>query len=158
MEVSKASKDSLKRRLDRNRMILKRRMRRFIKVQQLEEEQRILAEEAAARLRRENEEDVDNELEEDDEFKKSFGYRKANRRAHHRWSKLRIEEDNYVLPTKSKHALDDMLAGYSVQGALNLAEERKGMLTADKMSRSKMSWQNSNVCCTVRALTCLKQM
>ena len=68
MEVSKASKDSLKRRLDRNRMILKRRMRRFIKVQQLEEEQRILAEEAAARLRRKWE-DVDNELEEDDEFK-----------------------------------------------------------------------------------------
>ena len=41
----KALKDSLKRRLDRNRMILQRKeMRRFIKGQQLEEEQRILAE------------------------------------------------------------------------------------------------------------------
>ena len=65
-------------------------------------------------MREENGEDLDDEPEEDDEFKNLSDIEKANRRAH------QVVKSSFKLtplPTKSRHALDDMLAGYSVQGA-----------------------------------------
>ena len=81
--------------------------------------------------------DLDNELEEDDEFKNLSDIEKANHPGTSQVVKSSYSTRQFYVPAKSEHALDDMLAGYSVQGALDLAEERKGMLTADKMSRSK---------------------
>ena len=136
-EQSNYLKDVVKRRMERDRMILKRRMRRFVKQIRIEEEKRLLKEQEEARLQQEKDEDGGNELVEDDEFAALPNEEKAFRRAHHRWAKLRVEQDNFVLPQRSRNALDDMLAGYTVQGALDLAEERKGMLDSGSASTAK---------------------
>ena len=80
------------------------------------------------------EEEGDNDHQEEEEDANLTFAERAQKRAYKKLHKLRREGNKFVLTSREKHAMEDMLAGYNAQGALDLAEKRK---SADVLEQVK---------------------
>ena len=121
----------MKRQQLRDQMMQRRAARRYLKFIQNAEAARLAAEaEEARRLKEAEDEGGDDEGGDDEDANLSFQER-ALKRAHKRWSKRRRHGETFVLTKRNQDALNDMLSGYNVQGALDLAEKRRNTAAID---------------------------